>query len=303
MPLPRRAHPKFAAFALMAAFVSAPALAAEPACLAGIKERMNLAIGLTRIEVAASHMVGQTMAAANNPGRLQQLDKARDGLKELKIRLRSRADELLADTDAKGRCSGADAALLPPIHAAIVGYFQTVNARWGFMERRLEEIKRLPAGAALPAAPEEIELWMREPLTRYEVWRTIARTLKPHGEMASALYVIGMLTRFEWDTATALRDALREGHDPRASLRAAAEDAATLRRSWPQPAGKVNPALWSALAEIGKALPDPSAVPVPDVTPQEGWVAWTGGWIKPYGEVFTRNVSTMLKALEEVGLE
>jgi hypothetical protein len=303
MSLPRLIRAPFVVLALLASVLpSLSAAAADSACLSGVKERMNLAIGLYRIEVAASHMIGQTAAAANNPGRLQQLDNARDGLKELKIRLRSRADELLADGDAKGRCVGADAALLAPIHAALSTYFQTVDARWSFMERRLEDLRRLPAGKALPPAPEEVDLWMHEPLARYEVWRTLARTVKPQGEMASALYVVGMLTRFEWDTAVALRDALKGERDPRASLRAAAEDVATLRRSWPQPDGEIKPALWLALAETSRALPDPSSS-FPDPPPPGGWAPWIGEWIKPYGEVFTRNVSGMLKAMEEVGLE
>lgn len=306
MAVPRILRPsvvRIGALALLVlAFPSAPARAVESACLAGIKERMNLAIGLTRIEVAASHMVGQTMSATNNPGRQQQLDTARDGLRELKVRLRSRADELLADGDAKGRCA-AESGVLPPIHAAIATYFQTVEARWQFMERRLDEIKRLPAGQPLPAAPDEVDLWTHEPLTRYEVWRTIARTVKPQGEMASALYVVGMLTRFEWDTAVALRDSLRGDRDPRESLRAAEEDAAMLRRSWPRPAGRTNPALWTALTEMTKALPDPATAPIPRDPPQGGWAPWIGGWIKPYGDTFIRSVSGMLKSLEEIELE
>ena len=180
--------------AALVAPVSASAMDAN--CRSGIKERMNLAIGLYRIEIAASHMIGQVTAARNNPGRQQQLDNARDGLNELKVRLRSRADELLADADAKGRCA-ADSTILTPIHTAISGYFRVVDARWRFMENRLVLLKKLQPGQDLPGDPGETDLWMQEPLTRYEVWRTLARAAPPHGEMASALYVIGVLTRFE----------------------------------------------------------------------------------------------------------
>lgn len=289
-----------ATLALLAGLAPAFAAPIDDACRGAMRERLNLVIGLYRIELGASHMVGQVAAARGNPGRQQQLSSAEDGLRELLARLKSRAADVLPDTGAKGRC-GADAqGVVGPIHAAVGGYFQTVDARWAFMERRLAELRRLPQGGTLSADPAEIDLWMREPLARYEVWRTLAQAATPKSEASSALYTLGMLTRFEWDTAVALRDAITPGGDPRPQIAAAAADAATLKRGFARPDGSERSALWAGLAALVAALPD-SAQP-PASAPQGGWPAWIGGWIKGYGDVFTRTMPTVLKGLEDAGL-
>lgn len=275
--------------------------AVEESCRVAMRERLNLAIGLYRIEIGASHMVGQVATSRNNPGRQQQLATARDGLRELLTRMKSRANDILPDATAKGRCS-QDTALVTPIHAALVGYFNTVQARWQFMERRLAELQRLPDGQHLQMDPSEIDLWMQEPLARYEVWRTLAQVAEPKGEPAAALYVLGMLTRFEWDTATALRDGVKANGDPRKALAAAGADAAMLRRSWPRPEQTQHVALWDDLATIVAAMPDTDKTPLPDASPANGWPSWIGAWIRPFAEVFSRAIPNMLKGLENLGL-
>lgn len=277
------------------------AQAAEESCRVAMRERLNLAIGLYRIELAASHMVGQVAAARNNPGRRQQLATAKDGLSELLTRLKSRANDVLPDATAKGRCS-QDTALVTPIHAALIGYFNQVEARWQFMERQLAALQRLKDGQHLPLDASEVDLWIREPLARYEVWRTLAQVADPKGESAAALYVLGMLTRFEWDTATALRDAVKAGGDPRKSLADASADAETLRRSWPRPETTEHAPLWDSLATIVSAMPDTTKSQLPDQPPADGWAAWIGAWIRPFAEVFSRTVPTSLKSLEDLGL-
>lgn len=277
------------------------AQAAEESCRAAMRERLNLAIGLYRIELAASHMVGQVAASRNNPGRQQQLATAKDGLAELLTRLKSRANDVLPDTSAKGRCN-QDTALVAPIHAALVGYFNQVEARWQFMERQLAALQRLKDGQNLPLDPAEIDLWIREPLARYEVWRTLAQVAEPKGEPAAALYVFGMLSRFEWDTATALREAVKPNGDPRSNLATAGADAETLRRSWPRPEKTDRPQLWDSLATIVAAMPDTTKTPIPSQAPAAGWATWIGSWIRPFAEVFSRTVPTSLKTLEDLGL-
>ena len=277
------------------------AQAAEESCRAAMRERLNLAIGLYRIELAASHMVGQMAAARNNPGRRQQLATAEDGLRELLTRLKSRANDVLPDASAKGRCS-QDTAQVRPIHAALIGYFNAVEARWQLMERQLAALRRLKDGQHLPMDPAEIDLWVLEPLARYEVWRTMAQVADPKGEPAAALYVLGMLTRFEWDAAIALRDAMKPGGDPRKSLATAGADAEALRRSWPRPEQTQYTQLWDGLATIVAAMPDTTKAPLPEAAPANGWPAWIGDWIRPFAEVFSRLMPTMLKSLEDLGL-
>ena len=275
--------------------------AAEESCRVAMRERLNLAIGLYRIELAASHMVGQVAAARNNPGRQQQLATAEDGLRELLTRLKSRANDVLPDATAKGRCR-QDAAQVRHIHAALISYFNTVEARWQFMERQLAALQRLKDGQHLPMDAAEIDLWIQEPLARYEVWRTLAQIAEPKGEPAAALYVLGMLTRFEWNTATAVRDAMKPGGAPRKDLVAAGADAETLRRSWPRPEQTQHVQLWDGLATVVAALPDTEKAPLPEAAPAKGWAAWIGGWIRPFAEVFSRAMPTLLKSLEDLGL-
>ncbi len=277
------------------------AQAAEESCRAAMRERLNLAIGLYRIELAASHIVGQVAASRNNPGRQQQLATAKDGLSELLTRLKSRANDVLPDATAKGRCS-QDTALVTPIHAALIAYFNQVEARWQFMERQLAALQRLKDGQHLPLDPAEIDLWIREPLARYEVWRTLAQVAEPKGEPAAALYVLGMLSRFEWDTATALRDGVKQGGDPRRALETAGADTEALRRSWPRPEKTEHPQLWDSLATIVAAMPDTAKTPLPAQPPATGWANWIGAWIRPFAEVFSRTIPTSLKTLEDLGL-
>ncbi len=277
------------------------AQAAEESCRVAMRERLNLAIGLYRIELAASHMVGQVAAARNNPGRQQQLATAKDGLAELLTRLKSRANDVLPDASAKGRCT-QDTALVTPIHAALIAYFNQVDARWQFMERQLAALQRLKDGQHLPMDPAEVDLWIREPVARYEVWRTLAQVAEPKGEPAAALYVLGMLSRFEWDTATAIRDSLKPDGDPRKGLAAAGTDTEALRRSWPRPEKTEHAPLWDSLATIVAAMPDAAKSPFPDQPPANGWAAWIGAWIRPFAEVFSRTMPTVLKSLEDLGL-
>lgn len=291
-----------AALALLAGL--APALAAplDDTCRGAMRERLNLVIGLYRIEIGASHIIGQVAAARGNPGRQQQLASAEDGLRELLARLKSRAGDVLPDTGAKGRCGTEAQGVVGPIHTAVGGYFQAVDARWAFMERRIAEVRRLPQGQTLPLDPAEIDLWMREPLARYEVWRTLAQAAEPKSEAASALYALGMLTRFEWDSAVALRDALAPNGDPRPQLAAASGDAAALKRNFPRPDDSERSQLWNGLATLVAALPEIERTPPPASAPAGGWPVWIGNWLKGYGETFTRTIPTVLKGLEDLGL-
>ncbi len=278
------------------------AQAMDDGCRQAMRERLNLAIGFYRIEVGASHMVGQVAAARGNPGRQQQLSNAEDGLRELLARLKSRTSDVLPDTGAKGRCTAADQSVVRPIHAALSGYVRAIDARWAFMERRLGELRRLPQGQTLPLDMAEVDLWTQEPLARYEVWRTLAQVAQPKSEPASALYALGMLTRFEWDTAMALRDALKPGGDPRRQLAAADNDAKALRRDFAIPETPRAGAMWKGLAALVGALPDLERNPPPQAAPANGWPAWIGGWLRLYGDTFTRTIPTVLKGLEDLGL-
>lgn len=282
---------------LLAAVLPGPAAAADAACRALLRDRMALAVGLYRIEISASHMVGQMAQARGNAERRTQLVRAQEGLAELKTRLESRADRLGSEAD-RASCAAAKT-----LDAALGVYVKTVDARWRFMQGRLALLARLGAKDPLPGDPHEADLWLQEPLARYDIWRALAQDLAPGGEAAGALYVIGMLTRFEWDTALALRSAVRGDGDPRAALAAAEEDAATLRRLWPRPAAIAQTNLWKALTGIAAALPDPRTAPVPRVEPPEGWIAWTGAWITPYGTAFTHAVPGVLKGLEDLDLQ
>ncbi|MGE4528087.1 MAG: hypothetical protein AB7D00_06940, partial [Rhodospirillaceae bacterium] len=214
---------------LLAAALPGPAAAADAACRTLLRDRMALATGLYRIEISASHMVGQMAQARGNATRREQLVRAQDGLAELKTRLESRADRLGGEADQTA-CGAVKA-----LDAALGIYVKTVDARWRFMQARLTQLSRLGEKDPLPGDPREADLWLQEPLARYDIWRALAQGLAPGGEAAGALYVVGMLTRFEWDTALALRSAVRGDGNPRAALAAAAEDAATLRRLWPRP--------------------------------------------------------------------
>lgn len=291
-----------AAVALLLGCAPQAASALDDACRGAMRERMNLVIGLYRIEIGASHMVGQVAAARGNPGRQQQLASAEDGLRELLARLKSRAADVLPDTGAKGRCSAADQGAVGPIHAAVGGYFRTVEARWAFMERRLGDLRRVPQGQPLPADPAEVDLWMQEPLARYEAWRTLAQAATPRGEGATALYTLGMLTRFEWDAAVALKDSLVPNGDPRPQIAAAINDAAALRRSFSPPEDRQGTALWSGLSTLVAALPDGERNPPPAAAPAGGWAPWIGSWLRTYGDTFTRTIPTVLKGLEDAGL-
>jgi len=282
---------------LLAMALPGPAAAADAACRALLRDRMALAVGLYRVEISASHMVGQMAQARGNAERHGQLVRAQEGLTELKTRLESRADRLGNGAD-QASCAAAKT-----LDAALGVYVKTVDARWRFMQGRLAQLARLGAKDTLPGDPHEADLWLQEPLARYDIWRTLAQDLVPGGEAAGALYVIGMLTRFEWDTALALRSAVRGDGDPRAALAAAEEDAATLRRLWPRPAAIAQTNLWKALTGIAAALPDPRTAPVPRVEPPEGWIAWTGAWITPYGTAFTHAVPGVLKGLEDLDLQ
>lgn len=299
-----RVLPRAALIALpLAAFLAAPAAEAmEDACRIAMRDRLNLMIGFYRIELSASHLVGQMEAARKNPTRTKQLEGAEDGLNDLKGRLKTRASEVLRDNTAGGRC-GADAAQVGEIHAAIELYTQTVEARWQFTQRRLAELKRLPAGQALPGDAAELDLWMQEPLTRYNVWRAFAGASSPQGKTAAALYVVGMLTRFEWDTAVAFNDAIRGRKSPAKALAAASEDVATLRRTWPRATENSDQQLWATLTAITRALPDPDRVAIPETPPSQGWNAWIADWIRPYGDAFTHAAPGLLKSLEDLGLD
>ncbi len=279
-----------------------PASALDEACRGAMRERLNLVIGLYRIEIGASHMVNQMTTARGNPGRQQQLASAEDGLRELLARLKSRAADVLPDTGAKGRCTGADQAVVGPIHAAVSGYFHTVEARWAFMERRLAELRRLPQGQALPGDPAEVDLWMQEPLARYEAWRTLSQAATPRSEASAALYALGMLTRFEWNAAVALRDSLAANGDPRPQLAAAGADAEAVRRAFSPPEESRAPQLWNGLSALVAALPDIDRTPPPATTPSIGWAPWIANWLRGFGDTFTRTMPTVLKGLEDLGL-
>lgn len=291
----------FGCVLLLLGMLPSAALAVEESCRTAMRERFNLAIGLYRIELGASHMVGQLAAARNNPGRQQQLATAEDGLRELLTRLKSRANDILPDTSAKGRCTN-DTAQVAPIHAALVGYFNAVQARWQFMERRIAELRRLPPGQHPSLDTAEIELWIQEPLARYEVWRTLAQIAEPKSEPAAALYVMGMMTRFEFDAATALREAVKPNGDPRPGLTAASDGAAALKRNWPRPKESDHARFWNALATAVAAMPEVDPTTLPDAAPAGGWPAWIGGWLRPYAEAYSRSASTVLKGLEDLGL-
>ncbi|WP_337997161.1 hypothetical protein [Oleispirillum naphthae] len=286
---------------LLAAALPGPAAAADAACRTLLRDRMALAVGLYRIEISASHLVGQTARARGDAERRSQLARAQDGLAELKTRLESHATRLGSEAD-RATCA-AEKAPVAALDAALGVYVKTVDARWRFMQARLEQLQRLEEKAPLPGDPREADLWLQEPLARYDIWRALAQAVTPGGEAAGALYVIGMLTRFEWDTALALRSAVRGGGNPRAALAAAAEDAAALRRLWPRPGSIAQEELWKALTGIAAALPDPRTAPVPQVEPPEGWITWTGAWITPYGTAFTHAVPGVLKGLEDLSLE
>lgn len=289
------------AAALLLGLAPHAAAALDDACRGAMRERMNLVIGLYRIEIGASHMVGQVTAARGNPGRQQQLAAAEDGLRELLARLKSRAADVLPDTGAKGRCTAADQGVVGPIHAAVSGYFRTVEARWAFMERRLGDLRRVPQGQALPADPAEVDLWMQEPLARYEAWRALAQAAAPRSESSAALYTLGMLTRFEWDAAVALRDSLTPNRDPRPQIATANTDAAALRRNFSPPEDRQGTALWGGLAALVAALPGGDVQP-PAAAPPGGWAPWIGTWLRAYGDTFTRTIPTVLKGLEDTGL-
>jgi len=279
----------------------ASAVAADAGCRAVLKDRVALAVGLYRVEISASHLVGQTVRARGDSARSQQLAQAHEGLSELKERLESHAGRI--GTQADQSSCAAEKAAIAALDAAIGVYVKTVDARWRFMDARLEQVRRLGEKEPLPGDPREVDLWLQEPLARYDIWRALAQTASPGGETAGALYVIGMLTRFEWDTALALRSAVRGDGDPRTALVAAEADVATLRRLWPHPDRVAHPGLWDALSGIAAALPDPKTAAVPPTEPAEGWVAWTGAWITAYGTTFTHAVPGVLKGLEDLSLE
>jgi len=286
---------------LVAGATSEAAAVTDAPCRTLLRDRMALAVGLYRIEISASHMVGETIRARGDTKRLNQLTQARSGLDELKTRLQTHAARLGSKAD-QGVCAEAKAPVAT-LDAALAIYVKTVDTRWRFMQERLKQIEKLGDGAALPGDPREADLWLQEPLARYDIWRGLAQSVTPGGESAGALYVVGMLTRFEWDTAMALRSAVRGDGNPHTALVSAAEDAAALRRHWPSPGRIVHADLWKALAGATQALPDPRTAPVPQTEPAEGWVAWTGAWITPYGTAFTHAVPGLLKGLEDLSLE
>jgi len=279
-----------------------PAAALDATCKPAVINRLNIAIGLYRIELSSSLMVGQFQSAAKSPQRLKQLQSALKSLKDLNTNLQTRLGQLTISNDASGQCT-QDKDALSNINTALREYGQTVQTRWVFLQNRLTLLKTLPKGQTLPSDIQETELWVNEPRTRYNVWRTIAQTTRNSSELSNALFVFGMLSRVEWHAAMALYSSLHPESTqikPQQHLANAAKDTALLQKNWPQTSGPTNNKLWSSLNIMAHALPKDAPNTIPKAAPEQGWAAWIAQWIQGYSDVFNRNISKALTALEDI---
>lgn len=290
-----------------------PARALETACREAMRARLNLGIGLYRTELSAIHLVDELEGGHPTAPRRAQLERARDEVIALMGSLKSRTGEMVGDTGLSAACpADADRAVARRIHQSLEDYMRTVEARVIFMEHRLGPTGRT-GGPVRRADPTDLGLAVREALTRYGMWRAFALAVNPQGTTARELYVVGMLTRFEWNVAVAVETAFRHaeapgkspgasGKSPQASLADAAESAETLKRTWPPRADTATP-LWGSLQAVASALPDTRRTPVPAAEPAGGWTRWAAAWTRDYDLAFAKNASRLLKAMENQGLD
>jgi len=269
-------------------------------CSNAIRERLNIAIGFYRVEIAASHFISQYVSAEDAPRR-EKLNEARLALKDLLDNLQSQLAQNVATPDANGLCS-KQRQIVSNLHEALGLYSQVVHDRWVFMQNRLIILK---SGQQLTGDMAEAELWVREPRARYDVWRFLAQTGQINSEASAALYVLGMLSRVEWHTAMALYSSLQSGVataellPPEQYIQKAIADTMALKSNWPTPSGATNNSLWANLNNIAKSLPDTRPQDIPKAAPAQGWAAWIGNWIDNYGKVFIHSIPKALSALED----
>lgn len=277
------------------------ATAQSQSCNSAITARMSLAIGFYRLEIAASHLVEQIQTAASKQRRVQLLN-AKNELQKLNKNLNTRLMQMTSTPDANGLCSETPEKLTQ-IHTALSTYSEVVQGRWTFTQKRLGQLQTLPQGANMPWDPMEASLWIDEPRARYDVWRTIAQATPQQTETASALFVMGMLTRIEWQSAMALNSSLTQGQNsdaPRQHLLNAVKDTDLLLSNWPATSVQSNTEMWKNLRAIANASPARNASDIPQAAPQQGWTAWIGGWLQNYSQVFMQSISKVLTGLEDM---